>query len=150
MVEHPLDSEAVAGWLSADAEAAAKAKVVRAARAEAATKIAAATEAEVALNESIAGAEAAHATARALDDAVKAKVDAGEPPPIDDLIKREAAEEAARGTAFDVVTKSEVAADLFTAAAEAARSRANAEVAYSRAISASEIALDDTVPEDLR
>ena len=81
---------------------------------------------------------------------MKAKVDAGESPPIDDLIKREAAEEAARGTAFDVVTKSEVAADLFTAAAEAARSRANAEVAYSRAISASEIALDDTVPEDLR
>ena len=116
-MERRLNSEAVAGWLAADAEAATKAKVVRAARAEAATKIAAATEAEVAFNKSIAGAEAAHATARALDDAVKAKADAGESPPIDDLIKREAAEEAARGTAFDAVTKSEVAADLFTAAA---------------------------------
>ena len=112
MVEHPLDSEAVAGWLSADAEAAAKAKVVRAARAEAATKIAAATEAEVAFNESIDEADTAHANARALDNAVKGKVDAGESPPIDDLVKREAAEEAARGVAFDVVTMSEVAADL--------------------------------------
>ena len=149
-MEHPLNSEAGARWLAADAEAATKAKVVRAARVEAATKIAATTEAEFAFNESISGAEGSHATACALDDAVKAKVDAGESPPIDDLTKREAAEEAARGAAFDVVTKSEVAADLFTAAAEAARSRANAEVAYSRAVSASEIALDDTVPEDLR
>ena len=81
-MERRLNSEAAAGWLAADAEAA--------------TKIAAATEAEVAFNKSIAGAEAAHATARALDDAVKAKVDAGESPPVDDLIKREAAEEAAR------------------------------------------------------
>ena len=141
MVEHPLDSEAVAGWLSADAEAAAKAKVVRAARAEAATKIAAATEAEVAFNESIDEADAAHANARALDDAVKAKVDAGESPPIDDLVKREAAEEAARGVAFDVVTMSEVAADLFIAVAESARSRA---------VPSSGIALGDIVPEDLR
>ena len=149
-MERRLNSEAAAGWLAADAEAATKAKVVRATRAEAATKIAAATEAEVAFNKSIAGAEAAHATARALDDAVKAKVDAGESPPVDDLIKREAAEEAARGTAFDVVTKSEVAADLFTAAAEVARIRANAEATYLRAVSASEIALDNIVPEDLR
>ena len=141
MVEHPLDSEAVAGWLSADAEAAAKAKVVRAARAEAATNIAAATEAEVAFNESIDEADTAHANARALDDAVKAKVDAGESPPIDDLVKREAAEEAARGVAFDVVTMSEVAADLFIAAAESARSRA---------VSSSGISLGDIVPEDLR
>ena len=150
MVERRLNSDAVAGWLAADAEAATKAKVVRAARAEAATKIAAATEAEAAFNKSIAGAEAAHATARALDDAVKAKVDVGESPPIDDIIRREAAEEASRGTAFDVVTKSEVATDLFTAAAEAARSRANSEVAYSRAVSSSEIALDGIVPEGLR
>ena len=149
-MERRLNSDAVAGWLAADAEAATKAKVASAVRAEAATKIAAATEAEVAFNKSIAGAKAAHATARALDDAVKAKVDAGESPPIDDLIKREAAEAAARGATFDVVTKSEVAADLFTAAAEAARSRANSEVAYSRAVSSSEIALDDIVPEDLR
>ena len=141
MVEHPLDSEAVAGWLSADAEAVAKAKVVRAARAEAATNIAAATEAEVAFNESIDEADTAHANARALDDEVKAKVDAGESPPIDDLVKREAAEEAARGVAFDVVTMSEVPADLFIAAAESARSRA---------VSSSGIALGDIVPEDLR
>ena len=140
-MERRLNFEAVAGWLAADAEAATKAKVVGAARGEAATMIAAATVAEVAFNESIAGAEAALTTARALDDAVKAKVDVGESPPIDDLIKREAAEEAARGTAFDVVIKSEVPGDLFTAAAE---------VAYSRAVSASEIALEDTVPEDLR
>ena len=139
-MERRLNSNAVAGWL--DAEAATKAKVVRAARAEAAT-----SEAEVAFNKSIAGAKAAHATARALDDAVKAKVDTGESPPIDDLIKREA---AARSATFDVVTKSEVAADLFTAAAEAARSRANSEVAYSRAVSSSEIAIDGIVPEDLR
>ena len=149
-MEHPLDSEAVAGWLDTDAEAAKKAKVVRAARAEATTKIAAASEAEVALNDAIAEAEAAHATARALDDLVKTKADAGESPPIDDLIKREAAEEAARGTAFDVVTKSEVAADLLTAAAEVARIRANAEATSLRAVSASEIALDNIVPEDLR
>ena len=44
---------------------------------------------------------------------MKAKVDAGESPPVDDLIKREAAEEAARGTAFDVVTKSEVAVESY-------------------------------------
>ena len=150
MVEHPLDSEAVDGWLAVNAEAASKAKVVRAARAEAATKIAAATEAEVALNEAIAEAEAAHATARELGDAVKAKVDVGESPPSNDLIKRKAAEEAARGAAFDVVTKSEVAADLSADATEAARSRADAEVAYSRAVSASEIALDNVIPEDLR
>ena len=90
-VEHPLNSEASARWLAGNPEAATKAKAVRAARAEAATKIAAATEAEVAFNESIDEAETAHATARALDDAVKAKVDAGESPPIEDLIKREAA-----------------------------------------------------------
>ena len=60
--------------------------------------------ADLRLNEAI--AEAAHATACALDDLVKAKIDAGESPPNDDLIKREAAEEAARGAAFDVVTKS--------------------------------------------
>ena len=149
-MEHPLDSEAVAGWLDTDAEAATKAKVVRAARAEATTKIAAASEAEVALNDAIAEAEAAHATARALDDLVKTKAGAGGSPPIDDLIKREAAEESARGAAFEVVTKSEVAAEYFVTAAEAARRRSNAEVAYSRAVSASEIALDDTVPEDLR
>ena len=149
-MEHPLDNEAVAAWLAADAEAAAKVNVVRAARAEAATKIAAVTEAEVAFNESIAGAETAHATARALNDAVRAKTDAGESTLIDELLERNAAEEAARGAAFDVVTKSEVAADLFTAAADAARSRANAEVAYSRAVASSEIALDDIVPEDLR
>ena len=150
MAKHPLDSEAVAGYFAAAAEPASKAKVVRAARAEAATKIAAATEAEVVLNEAIAEAEAAHATARALDDLVKAKIDAGESPPNDDLIKREAAEEAARGAAFDVVTKSEVAADFFTAAAEGARIRANAEATYLRAVSVSEIALDDIVPDDLR
>ena len=138
-MEHPLNSEASARWLAGNPEAATKAKAVRAARAEAATKIAAATEAEVAFNESIDEAETAHATARALDDAVKAKVDAGESPPIEDLIKREA---AARGAAFDVVTKSGVGADLFTAAAEAARNRANADVAYSRAVSSSEIALE--------
>ena len=149
-MERPLDNEAVAAWLAADAEAAAKVNVVRAARAEAATKIAAVTEAEVAFNESIAGAETAHATARALNDAVRAKTDAGESTLIDELLERNAAEEAARGAAFDVVTKSEVAADLFTAAADAARSRANAEVAYSRAVASSEIALDDIVPEDLR
>ena len=61
-----------------------------AANAEAAAKIAAATEAEVAFNESIDEAETAHATARALDDDVKAKVDDGESPPIEDLMKREA------------------------------------------------------------
>ena len=44
---------------------------------------------------------------------MKAKVDAGESPPVDDLIKREATEEAARGTAFDVVTKSEVAVESY-------------------------------------
>ena len=149
-MEHRLNSDAVAAWFAADAEAATKVKVVRAARAEAATKIAAATEAEVAFNKSIAGAEAAHATARALGDAVRAQLDAGESPPTDDLIKREPAEAAARGAAFDVVTKSEVAADLLTTAAEAARRRANSEVAYSRAVSSSEIALDDVIPEDLR
>ena len=150
IMEHPLDSEAVAGWLAADAEAATGAKAVRSARAEAATKIAAATDAEVAFNESIGEAKTAHATARALDDTVKAKIDAGESTNIDDLIKREAVEEAARGAAFDVVTKSEVVADFFAAAAEAARSRAYAEVAYSRAVSSSEIFLDDIVPENLR
>ena len=149
-MEHPLDSEAIAAWLAADAEAAAMVNVVRAARAEAAAKIAAVTEAEVVFNESIAEAEAARATARALDDALRAKIAAGESTHIDEFLRREAAEEAARGAAFDVVTKSEVAADLFTAAAEAARSRANAEVTYSRAVASSEIALDDVVPEDLR
>ena len=147
-MEGKLNSEGVAAWLATTEEAATGANAARAARSEAATKIAAATEAEFAFNKSVAEAKATHATARALDDAVKAKVEAGEDPS-DDLFKREAAEQVARGAAFDVVAKSEVAANLFTIAAEATRIRASAEVTYIRAVSASEIVLDDVVSDSI-
>ena len=143
MKEYELDNEAVRVWLAAAREIPIRADAVRAAREDAAAKIEAAIVVEAAFNEAIGEAEAAHAAARDHNDAVRAAVEADEPINTDNLLKRGPAEQAARGSAFDVISRSEVVADLLDAAAEATRIRAGAEVAYGRALSASEMALDD-------
>ena len=148
-MERSFDPEAISRWLGASGEVAAHVETVRLARSEAATTVAAASEAEAALSEFISEAEAAHAVARALDDGVKAKIETGGPATMPVLIKRRDAERTARAAAFEVVSQSEVTANLFDAAAVAVRNRAEAEIAYMRAVSAAEMALDDVVPEDL-
>ena len=61
----------------------------------------------------------------------------------------ETAEKAARAAAFDIAAESEVVADFLELAAEAARKRADPEAAYSRAVAASEVVLDNVVDEIL-
>lgn len=124
-------------------------EAVRAARAEADTMISNAADAEVAFQETIVTAIAAHAKARALDDAVKAKLAVDEEPPYEDLINREDAEQAARAAAGEVAAKSEVVAKRFRVAAEAVLKRAKAEAAYLKAVTLSEGALDKIVDDVL-
>ena len=149
-MEDKNDSEAMAKWLSRNEETAYRARAVREVRKDAAQKIAAAIVAEIALNDSVAQAETANVTAQQLDDAIQEQIEAGEDADSEFLIDRAKAEKAARSAAFDVVTKSEITAEWYTAAADAVRIRASAEVAYLRARSESEMALDDVVTEYLR
>ena len=106
--------------------------------------------AEIALNDSVAQAEAAKNLAQQLDEAIQEQVEAGEKADPEFIVDRAKTEKVARSAAFDVVAKSEVASEWYTAAADAARIRASAEVAYLRALSESEMALDDVVSEYLR
>ena len=149
-IEDKVDNEAVAKWLSCNEESVKSSKAVGSARKKAAGKIAAAIVAEVAFNDSVAQAETAHSTSKQLDEAIQAQIEAGEDADSEFLLDRAEASKAARSAAFDVVTKSEVATECYAAAADAARIRASADVAYLRALSDSEMALDDVVTEYLR
>ena len=142
-----LNSEGMGDWMDANIEVAAMGNAVRAVRAEADAKFSGAADAEVAFQESIAKAFDAHERAGALNDVVQRKLMAGETCTADDLVNRETAEKAARAAAFDVAARSEVAANLFELAAEAVRKRADAEVAYSRAVASREVALDKVIDE---
>lgn len=148
-MEKMFHSEDLGGWMAANLEVSAMVDAVRTARAEADAKISDAADSEGAFQESIVKALDAHAQARALNDAVQAKLAADEDPTFDDLVDRETAEKAARAAAFDVAAKSEVVADFLELAAEAARKRADAEAAYSRAVAVSEVVLDNVVDEIL-
>ena len=144
------DNEVMATWLSRNEESGYRGRAVQEARKDAAQKIAGAIVAEIALNDSVAQAEAAKNLAQQLDEAIQEQVGGGGKADPEFIVDRAKAEKAARSAAFDVVTKSEVASEWYTAAADAARIRASAEVAYLRALSESEMALDEVVTEYLR
>ena len=144
------DSEVMATWLTRNEESGYRARAVKEARKDAAQKIAGAIVAEIAMNDSVAQGEAAKTLAQQLDEAIQEQIEADGKADPEFMVDRAKAEKAARSAAFDVVNKSEVASEWYTAAADAARIRASAEVAYLRALSESEMALDEVVTEYLR